>query len=108
MAKYLSLTLDDGTTVLFQSPDEDFTESRGGPDDIEEIDPRLGRLDGLAKGAAALCSSLRKRLSPDEISLELGGVLSGEVGWVFAKSSAEASVKITLKWKSSDQATVPA
>lgn len=36
---------------------------------------------------------------PDEITLELGFSLRGEVGAVIAKTAAEGSFKLTLKWK---------
>lgn len=38
-------------------------------------------------------------MKPDELELEIGVALSGEVGWFFAKSELDASIKLTLKWK---------
>lgn len=105
MAEFLRVTLDDGTTVLFQNPEEDLVSRRGGPPEIEKVDPGLAGLESLAHAAAALCGSLRKRLSPDEVCVELGAGLSGEVGWFFAKSSLDASVKISLTWKKPERPT---
>jgi len=43
---------------------------------------------------------LRERLAPDEIGLEFGVKISGEVGWwFFAKASGEASINVTLTWR---------
>jgi hypothetical protein len=36
---------------------------------------------------------------PEEITLELGFSLKGEVGAVIAKTSAEGSFKLSLKWQ---------
>ena len=36
---------------------------------------------------------------PEEIQLELGFSLKGEVGAVIAKTAAEGSFKLSLKWK---------
>lgn len=38
-------------------------------------------------------------LQPEEVSLELGFSLKGEVGAVIAKTAAEGSFKLSLKWK---------
>lgn len=99
MAEFLSVALEDGSTVLFQSPGEDLVGRRGGSSEIKEVDPGLARLETLAHAASSLCGSLRDQVTPDEICLELGAGLSGEVGWFFAKSSLDASIKITLTWK---------
>lgn len=102
MAEFLRVTLEDGTTVLFQNPEGDLVSRRGGPPEIETVDPGLARLETLAHAAATVCRSLRSHLGPDEICLELGAGLSGEVGWFFAKSSLDASIKISLTWKKPD------
>jgi hypothetical protein len=91
--------MDDGSTVLFENADDGFIQQRGGRDRTESVDPKLTHLDNLASSTALLCESLRQRLAPDEISLELGVKLSGEAGWFIAKSSLEGSVKITVTWK---------
>lgn len=99
MAEFLKVRLDDGTEVLFQNADEDLVSERGGGDEVR-AEAGLVRLESMARAAAAVCDSLRSRVQSDEVSVELGAGLSGEVGWFFAKSSMEASIKITLKWTS--------
>jgi Trypsin-co-occurring domain 1 len=43
---------------------------------------------------------LRERLAPEEIALEFGVKISGEVGWwFFAKASGEAAINVTLTWR---------
>jgi len=102
MAEFLSIALDDGTILLFQNPNEDLVAPRGGQATVEPVDHAVGRLEDLAHGASILCDSLRNRLGPDEICLELGAGLSGEVGWFFAKSSVDATIKISLTWKKTE------
>ena len=99
MAQFLSVTLDDGTSVLYETEEAGLVEKRGGKPGVKEVDPQLSKLESIAHQAGTLCSTLRQRMSPDEISLELGATLSGEVGWFIAKSSLEGSVKITVAWK---------
>ncbi|MCL2317346.1 MAG: hypothetical protein FWC46_09735 [Actinomycetia bacterium] len=99
MARFLSVALDDGTTVLFETAESGLAEKRSVTADARDVEPWPGRLESIADQAGALCSALRKRLAPDEVSLELGATLSGEVGWFIAKSSLEAAVKITVTWK---------
>ncbi|SIT07680.1 CU044_2847 family protein [Insolitispirillum peregrinum] len=36
---------------------------------------------------------------PEQVTVELGFTLKGEVGAVIAKSAAEANIKISLTWK---------
>jgi hypothetical protein len=38
---------------------------------------------------------------PDEIGLEIGFSLKGEVGVVIARTAAEGSFKLSLKWRPS-------
>ena len=49
---------------------------------------------------------MRERLAPEEIELEFGVKISGEVGWwFFAKASGEASINVTLTWGKSAEAS---
>jgi hypothetical protein len=42
---------------------------------------------------------LRTRLAPDEVDLEFGWKVSGEVNWwFFANSQGEGAIEVTLKW----------
>ena len=100
MADFVSVTLEDGSEVLFESAESDLVALRGGAAEIVPAGT-VDRLAGIAEAAGQLRSSL-KALDPDELKLEIGIGLSGEVGWFFAKSSMEGNLKVTLTWKASD------
>jgi len=58
-------------------------------------------LDRVMPAAQALIERLRKA-SPDEMELQFGLKLSGELGAVLAKASAEGNFSVTLKWTRSE------
>ena len=59
------------------------------------------RLEPVAAAASQVAESLRSRLTPDEVALEFGLKVSGEVNWwFFAKNQAEGTIKVTLNWQS--------
>jgi hypothetical protein len=100
MTAFVSVTLDDGTQVLFQSPTSDLVASHAGAAEVVSADGAVGRVEAIAKATQQMCASLRSHMAPDDLQLEIGVGISGEVGWFVAKSTAEASVKVTLTWKS--------
>lgn len=102
VADFLRVELPDGSVVLFEAPESDLVSMHGGRPEVEEVNAELGRLEGVARGAASLAQRMREAVEPDEISLEVSLGLSGEVGWFFAKTSANGAVKMTLKWKKDD------
>jgi hypothetical protein len=99
VADFVSVTLEDGTEVLFQSAESDLVRTHGGRPHVVAVETTASRLEAIAKAAQQLCESLRQELAPEELQLEIGVGLSGEVGWFFAKSSLEGSMKVTLTWK---------
>jgi hypothetical protein len=96
---FVSMTLDDGSQVLFQSAESDLVAMHSGAMDVVPLDEAAGRLETIAKAAQQMCESLRTQMAPDEVQLEIGVAVSGEMGWVFAKTTAEGSLKVTLTWK---------
>lgn len=98
MADFVSVKLADGSEVLFQTAESDPVQLRGGGVEVVAAEG-TGRLETIAEAAGELCAALRKRVKPDEVQLEIGVGLSGEVGWFFAKSTVEGSLKVTLSWK---------
>lgn len=49
----------------------------------------------------AVLSRVREsRLAPDEVSLEFGLKIGGEHGMILTKGTAEANMKLTVKWRS--------
>jgi hypothetical protein len=100
MADFVKYELEDGSEVFFESAEASLVSLRGG--DAEVVDAgKLGdRLSHIAAAADQVSKGLRERLAPEEIELEFGVKISGEVGWwFFAKASGEASINVTLTWK---------
>jgi hypothetical protein len=100
VADFVSVTLDDGSEVLFESAESDLVALRTGEAEVVSAGT-VGRLVAIAEATGQLRESL-VGLDPDELKLEIGVGLSGEVGWFFAKSSLEGSLKVTLTWKASE------
>lgn len=100
MAEFVKFTLDDGSEVLFESAESDLVQLRGGPAEVADGGRLRGRLEAVATAAEEVAGPLRERLAPDEVALEFGVKVSGEVNWwFFAKSAAEGTIKVTLTWK---------
>ena len=109
MTEFVRFTLDDGSEVMFESAESDLVSSRGGEPDVRQGGRLTERLQGVADAAEQVAGSLRSRLAPDEVSLEFGLKVSGEVNWWFiAKSQGEGTIKVTLKWAGSATAPAPA
>ncbi len=101
MAEFVRFTLDDGSDVMFESAESDLVALHGGQPDVREGGRLTERLQGVAEAAEQVAASLRSRLAPDEVSLEFGLKVSGEVNWwFFAKSAGEGTIKVTVKWAS--------
>lgn len=98
MSDYVSLTLDDGSQVLLESAGTELVAPRSGEPSIVSADEAVGRLEAIAAATQQLCASLRSRLEPDEVQVEVGGGLSGESGWFFARSTAAGNLKVALTW----------
>ena len=99
MAEFVRFTLDDGSEVMFESAESDLVAQHGGPPDVREGGRLTERLQGVAEAAEQVAGSLRSRLAPDEVSLEFGLKVSGEVNWwFFAKAAGEGTIKVTVKW----------
>ena len=99
MAELVRYVLDDGTEVYFESAESDPVSQHGGEPDVIEGGRLQSRLEGVADAAEQVSASLRSRLKPDEVTLEFGVKLSGQVNWwFFAKNAGEATIKVTVKW----------
>jgi hypothetical protein len=99
MTDFLELKLDDGTEVLFQTAESDLVRNHGGEVIVDKTTAAMSRIEAIAKATESVCTSFREKLAPDELTMEIGIGLSGEVGWFFAKSEVEASLKVTVTWK---------
>lgn len=102
MAEFVRFILDDGSEVLFESAEGDLVELHGGEPDVAEGGRLATRLEAVAAAAHQVAESLRSRLTPDEVALEFGVKVSGEVGWFFAKGQVEGTIKVTATWRRDD------
>lgn len=99
VAEFVQFTLDDGAQVMFESAESDLVASHGGQPKVHEGGKLTERLQAVAEAAEQIAGSLRTRLAPDEVHLEFGLKVSGEVNWwFFAKSQGEGTIKVTLTW----------
>jgi hypothetical protein len=99
MAEFVRYTLDDGSQVVFEAAESDLVALHGGQPDVVDRGKLQARLEAVAGAAEQVATPLRSRLQPQEISLEFGLKVSGEVNWwFFAKNQAEGTIKVTLKW----------
>jgi hypothetical protein len=98
---FVRYVLGDEGQVYFESSEGSLVSLRAGGDPDVAEGGRLGeRLREIAVAADLMASSLRERLGPDEIKLEFGVKVAGEVNWwFFAKNSAEGSIGVTLTWR---------
>jgi hypothetical protein len=104
---YRSFVLGDGTEVIFEV---DQAPVRPGPKPAGRLDEAAATVaasfersvENVQKTAATLVSKLREGMpeEPDELAVEFGIKASGEInGFIIAKAGAEASFKVSLKWK---------
>src|SRR4051794_30012368 len=101
MADFIRYELDGNTEVIFESAEADLVALRGGQAEVADGGSLQGRLQAVAGAAEVVSDSLRQRLTPDEVTLEFGIKVSGELNWwFFAKNQAEATINVTLKWTS--------
>jgi Trypsin-co-occurring domain 1 len=100
MADFVRYELADGSKVFFESAEGSLVSLRGGSADVLDAG-RLGdRLRPIAAAADEVSRGLRERLAPEEIELEFGVKVSGEVNWwFFAKTNGEASMNVKLTWR---------
>jgi hypothetical protein len=108
MAEFVRYTLDDGSQVVFETAESDLVALHGGQPDVVDRGKLQARLEAVAAAAEQVATPLRSRLRPEEISLEFGLKVSGEVNWwFFAKNQAEGTIKVTLKWNTESKAQPP-
>jgi hypothetical protein len=103
VAEFIKFTLDDGSEVFFESAESDLVALHGGEVDVVDGGRLQARLGSVAKAASQVADSLRSHLAPDEVALEFGLKVAGEVNWwFFAKNQAESTINVTLTWQRRD------
>jgi hypothetical protein len=109
VAEFVRFTLGDGSEVLFESAEGDLVALHGGQPDVREGGRLTERLHAVAEAAEEVAGSLRSRLAPDEVNLEFGLKISGELNWwFFAKAQSEGTIKVTLTWAGNQTRTASA
>lgn len=99
VAEFVRFVLEDGAEVFFESAESGLVAQHGGEIDVADGGRLDGQLAAVAATAKQLSTSLRSQLQPEEVTLEFGVKVSGEVNWwFFAKNQAEATINVTLKW----------
>jgi hypothetical protein len=109
MGALVEFLLEDGSTIFFEAADGTSGGSSGGL--VQEhggvssagFGGRLQeQMERVAAAAQEVAATLRKKLTPDEIEVELGVTVSGTAGvFMFASSRAESAITVRLKWQSS-------
>jgi Trypsin-co-occurring domain 1 len=104
VADFVTVVLDDGTEVVFQSAESDLVTPHGGPPVVERYEAAMNALGSMAHATHRVARSFAEKMKPDELALEIGVGLSGEVGWFFARSELEATLTLTLTWRGAQPA----
>lgn len=99
-----SYALPDGRSVVVEESIEDRGGLAGRGSDVVEkakqsFHDALTTLRPAVTAVIEQVEGLAKK--PDEVGLEIGFNLKGEVGAVIARTAAEGSFKLSLKWKPS-------
>jgi Trypsin-co-occurring domain 1 len=103
VADFLEVVLDDGSVAVFQTAEADLVAQHSGEAVVERYEAATDALASMAEATKRVSRSFIKAISPDEVQLEIGIGLSGQVGWFFAKSEIDATLKLTLTWKPDDE-----
>lgn len=98
MTDFVRYTLEDGSQVVFESAESGLVEWHGGPAGPAEGGRLQEQLKHVSSAASEVAEALRSRLTPDEVELKFGLKVSGEASWFFAKSQAEGTIEVTLRW----------
>jgi len=100
MADFVRYELDDGSEVFFETAEGSLVSPRGGSADVVDAGKLGDRLRPIAVAAGELSRSLRQHLAPEEIELDFGVKVSGEVSWwFFARTRGDASINVKVTWR---------
>ena len=104
MADLVGYELEVVSRMLFESAEASLVSLHGGDPDVKDGGRLADRLSSIAKTAGQVAAAMRESAGPDELALELGVKVAGEVNaWFFAKQQAEATIIVTLTWKKSTE-----
>ncbi|MFJ1961843.1 CU044_2847 family protein [Streptomyces massasporeus] len=99
MTAFVKYALEDGSEVVFESAESELVELHSRQPSVVDGGSLQARMEAVSTAAAQVAGALRSRLAPDEVELEFGLKVAGEVNWwFFAKNQAEGTIKVTLRW----------
>ena len=91
--------LPEGRTPRYQ----DYGELRGSKELISQsFQKGMDLIRTCAEQVTSAVETLSKTAQPNEVEVEFGIKLTGEMGALLAKQSTEAHIQVTLKWKRVD------
>jgi hypothetical protein len=102
----IKVTVDGDRSLHFEAADE--AASAGGlelasPDPRvkikEAVQPLNEALEEALQSLQAMMDQARSTVTLSEISLEVGFVMNAQMGFVIAKGTAGANVKVKIKWR---------
>jgi hypothetical protein len=111
MTTYTQIEVNGGKSIWMEIDESaHFVDASGEYIKLTSIHDRIAHtfqeaIVGLKESVQVALSELRKDLKPDEIEVEFGLKLAGEVGsalFVLAKATTEGSLGIRLMWKNDD------
>ena len=68
MADFVTVVLDDGTEVVFQSAESDLVAPRGGPPVVERYEAAMDALGRMARATQRVCASFVEKMKPASFS----------------------------------------
>ena len=95
--------LTEGGSIIVEEKVHDRGGYVGASDVVEPARQKFGEaLAALRPATAAVLAELRHLADePEEVQLEIGFSLKGEIGAVIARTASEGSFKLALRWKRS-------
>jgi Trypsin-co-occurring domain 1 len=106
VAKYVNFPLDGGGQVCVEVSTSEGPVMRGDSGAVVEnsalaFDAVLGKLKPICSAIAKQARGLIDQ--PEEFAVEFGVKLTAEAGVIVASTAAEANLKVSVKWKKSEQ-----
>ncbi len=105
MAEFVECQLPGGAALIVAAPDDaDAVQRASSLRKVSEIatetfESAMGRLGRAAEVVRSKVSEMAE--SPDEVTVEFAVKIASEVGVVVANTSAEANLRVTVRWNPS-------
>ena len=91
--------LEDGTSVIFETPSDDEMGRISHDDTPEKANEKFEKVVSRIKPVTEVVLDALKQLNtPSEIGIEFGVKFSAQAGVIFASADSETSFKVSIKW----------